>query len=306
MISINDAGKTATMGKATGLGPLDDLRSKFNTAVPNVARVYDVILGGKDNFAADRELADQIMELIPDSAESCRRNREFLGRVVAHLAGSGITQFLDIGSGLPTQSNVHEVAQSVNPDARVVYVDNDPVVTIHARALMEGKGVLVVDGDLRHPEEIITGAREFIDFSRPVAVLLFAIVHFLTDEQQPGSLLSVFRELMAPGSCMAISHITDDHVQPEVSRKAQDIYRRASAPAVPRSRGQVLRFFDGLTLLGPGLVDINAWPAQHVISPSADKDKHPPSPTLFYGGVGIKDLPRAQERPDDSRRVARA
>jgi len=294
------------MGKATGVGPLDDLQSKFNPAVPNVARAYDFILGGKDNFAADRELADQIMKLIPNSAESCLRNREFLGRVVAHLANSGITQFLDIGSGLPTQSNVHEVAQKVAPDARIVYVDNDHVVTAHARALMEGKGVLAIDGDLRHPEQIIIGARELIDFRRPVAVLLFAIAHFLTDEERPDSLLSVFKELMVPGSCMAISHITDDHVQPEVSKKAQDAYRTASAPAVPRSHGEVLKFFDGLTLLGPGLVDINSWPTQQVVSWSTYKGKSGSSPTLFYGGVGIKDLPRAQEHPDDSRRVARA
>lgn len=287
------------------MDPLDDLGSMFTPAVPNVARVYDFILGGKDNYAADRELAAQIMSLIPSSEESCLRNREFLGRVVAHLANSGITQFLDIGSGLPTQSNVHEVAQEITPDARIVYVDNDRVVTAHARALMQGKGVLAIDGDLRHPEEIITGARELIDFRRPVAVLLFAIVHFLTDEEQPGSLLSVFRELMVPGSCMAISHVTDDHIQPELSRKAQDVYRSASAPVVPRSHGEILKFFDGLTLLGPGLVDINAWPTRQAVSWAACKGTSVPSLTSFYGGVGIKDLPRAQEFPDDSRRVAR-
>lgn len=290
----------------TVLGPLDDLRSKFNPAVPNVARVYDFILGGKDNYEADRDLAGQIVRLIPDAVESCRLNRAFLGRVVEHLAKSEITQFLDIGSGLPTQNNVHEVAQAISPDAKIVYVDNDHVVTAHARALMNGNGVLAINGDLRQPADIIIRASELIDFSKPVAVLLFAVVHFLTDDERPDALLSAFKKLMVPGSCLALSHITDDQVTPDVSKDAQDIYHKASAPAVPRSRDEILKFFSGLTLLGPGLVDINAWPVPQLASRSVGKGKSVPSPTLFYGGVGIKDLPRAQEYPDDSRRAARA
>ena len=264
------------------MGPPDDeaLLAMINTSVPNVARVYDYLLGGKDNFGADRELADRIMRLIPDAAVSCRLNREFLGRAVRHLAQSGISQFLDIGSGLPTRNNVHQVAQQVNPGAQIVYVDNDRIVTAHARALMQGDGVHVIEGDLRKPLNIIDSARGMIDFSRPVAVLMFAILHFITDSEWPGEMVSVFKEAMIPGSCLALSHITDDSVKPDVSEVAQETYRNASAPAVPRSHADILKFFSGLTLLGPGLVPIHEWPARQLtVAPT----------TLFYGGVGIKD-----------------
>jgi len=265
----------------------------FDTSVPNVGRAYDFLLGGKDNYAADRQLAERIVELIPEAVQSCRLNREFLVRVTGHLARQGIRQFIDIGSGLPTHPNVHDIVQSVRPDARVVYVDNDRVVAAHARALlMGGAGVFAVDGDLRQPEDIITSAREVIDFREPVAVLMFAVLHFITDGEQPAKLIAAFRDAIVPGSCLAISHITDDQVSPVVSREAQAVYRSASAPAVPRSRSDIEQFFAGFSLLGPGVVDINDWPAQGRL-PEVGKRT---SATLFYGGVGVKDaIPRHRQ-----------
>jgi S-adenosyl methyltransferase len=269
------------MGKATDLGSPDDLQSKFDPAVPNVARAYDFILGGKENFPADRELAARVMQLIPSVERSCRLNREFLGRVVGHLSGAGIAQFLDIGSGLPTQSNVHQIAQAANRDARIVYADHDPVVVSHARArLMGGNGVLAIEGDLRNPDDIIGQACELLDFRRPVAILMFAIIHFITDDEQPNRLVSAFKNAVVPGSCLALSHITDEQVDPDVSKSAQEVFHNASAQAVPRSYSDILRFFDGLTLLGPGLVPITEWP---------EHQQGIPSRTLFYGGVGVKD-----------------
>jgi S-adenosyl methyltransferase len=267
------------------LGPLDELRSVtgFDPTRPNVARIYDYLLGGKDNYAADRQAADQITSLIPDAALSCRLNRLFLGRVVTHLAKSGISQFIDIGSGLPSAMNVHEVAKDVNPDAHVVYVDNDPAVLTYARALLSDDGVLAINADLRNPQGIIDDSRGLIDFRRPVAVLLLAVVHFLTDDEGPHELVGAFKEVMAPNSCLALSHATDDQMDADVSKEAQKVYSQASAPVIPRSRDEITRFFSGLALIGPGLVDINTWPERQ----SSDVENINKT-TLMYGGVGIK------------------
>ena len=187
-------------------------------------------------------MADQLIRLIPGGALWCRLNRLFLGRVVTHLAKSGISQFIDIGSGLPTAKNVHEVAKDVNPDAQVVYVDNDPMVTVHARALLAGDGVLATNGDLRNPQGIIDDSASLIDFSRPVAVLLLAVVHFLTDDERPYELAGAFKEVMAPNSCLALSHITDDQMDADVSKEAQKVHSQASAPVIPRSHDEITRF----------------------------------------------------------------
>lgn len=249
--------------------------------VPNVARIYDFMLGGKDNFAADRDAAKRVMREIPYSAVACRQNREFLGRVVRVLAGAGIRQFIDIGSGLPTRSNVHEIAQAAAPGSRTVYVDYDRVVVTHARALLE-KGsddVLVVEADLRDPRAVIAGARGLIDFGQPVAILLFAVLHFLTDAEQPGKVIRSLVEPLAPGSVMALSHITDEAIGPEAGLAAQQVYQGASAPAVPRSREKITGFFDGLELTDPGVTDIDRWPVKAAGSEI---------PLTFYGGVARK------------------
>jgi SAM-dependent methyltransferase len=257
----------------------------LDVTVPNVARIYDYLLGGKDHFEADRAAAEQILAVIPGGSEPARMNRAFLGRVVRFLAAErGIRQFLDIGSGLPTASNVHEIAQQVSPDARVVYVDNDPVVVLHAQAILADriKGVIAVRGDLRDPVGIIASpaVRELIDFSEPVAVLLFAVLQFVPDADDPRALLARFRDVMAPGSALALSHVTDENVDAEAGRAARAVYRGASAPIAPRSRARIEGFFDGLDLLPPGVVGISQWP-----EPEPDPGG---AKLLFYGGVAVK------------------
>jgi hypothetical protein len=254
----------------------------LDTSIPNVARIYDFLLGGKDNAAADRDAAGRVMQEIPHSALACRQNRDFLGRVVHYLAAvQGIRQFLDIGSGLPTRSNVHEIAQGIARESRVVYVDYDHVVVTHARALLEkgSPGVMVVQGDVRDPGEIITGAKGLIDFSEPVAVLLFAVLHFLTDGEQPHHVVRSLTQALVAGSVVAVSHITGEATDPEKGMAAQKVYQGVSAPAVPRSREDVTRFFDGLDLTDPGVTDINVWPARSL---------EPVAPLTFYGGVAWK------------------
>jgi SAM-dependent methyltransferase len=262
----------------------DKLASRgLDVTVPNVARIYDYLLGGKDNFDADRAAAEKILAVIPGGSGSARMNRAFLGRAVRFLAGErGIRQFLDIGSGLPTVSNVHEIAQAADPHARVVYVDNDQVVVLHAHAILEDRanGVAAVRGDLRDPVGILASApvRELIDFSQPVAVLLFAILHFVPDADDPGALLAKFTDVLAPGSAVALSHVTDDNFDEEAGRAGREIYQSASAPIVPRSRAQIEGFFDGLDLLPPGVVAISHWP---------EPDPGTAAP-LLYGGVAQK------------------
>ena len=253
----------------------------LDTSVPNVARIYDFMLGGKDHFAADRDAAERVMREIPHSALACRQNRDFLGRAVRLLAAQGIRQFLDIGSGLPTRDNVHEIAQAAAPGSRVVYVDYDNIVVTHARALLEkgSDGVLVVQGDVREPGKIISDAKALIDFSEPVAILLFAILHFLPDEDDPYGIVGTLADALVPGSAVAISHLTGEGTDPAKGRAAQQVYQGASAPAVPRSRQEIARFFDGLDLIDPGATDINLWPARSL---------EPAAPLTFYGGVAWK------------------
>jgi SAM-dependent methyltransferase len=262
----------------------------LDVTVPNVARIYDYLLGGKDNFEADRAAAGKILAAIPGGSGPARMNRAFLGRAVHYLAAErGIRQFLDIGSGLPTASNVHEIAQKASPVARVVYVDNDPVVVLHAQAILadRAKGVAAVRGDLRDPAGITTSPHvlELIDFSQPVAVLLFAILHFVPDADGPRALLASFRDVMAPGSALALSHVSDENVDEEAGRAARAVYQGASAPITPRSRAQIEGFFDGFDVLPPGVVGISHWPGP-------DPDSAAP---LFYGGVAVKpaELPSA-------------
>jgi S-adenosyl methyltransferase len=290
-VMIGETGELAAELKKHGL----------DITVPNVARIYDYFLGGKDSFEADRRAAAEIEESIPESAQACRQNRDFLKRVVRCLAAeAGIRQFIDVGSGLPTADNVHQIAKAIDPEARIVYVDYDPVVFRHAQVMLEekSKGVVVADGDLRNPQGIIGNnlVREIIDFSQPVAILMFAILHFVTDAERPGEFLGQFRDVMAPGSWLALSHITDEEVGDKDSRAVQRVYQSASAPVVPRSRAQVIPFFDGLEIASPGLVDINDWPQP---SPGTA----PSTRRLFYGGIAMKKKPGTTGEPADSPRL---
>lgn len=259
--------------------------SGFDPSVPNVARIYDYLLGGKDNFASDRAAAEKLKSLIPGAATACRQNRYFLQRVVRYLTGTAsISQFIDIGSGLPTMENVHEIAQRINPSASVIYVDNDPLVLSHARALLQDGSdhVYVVNADLRCPGDILNNedVRGMIDFAQPIAVLMFAVMHFVSDDEQPGEIIRQFAGVMAPGSYLALSHITGDEVGEEESEEAVRVYEQTSAPVTPRSHDEIMRFFDGMELVPPGLVNIDEWPIEYPEYVTTTTARQ-----LIYGGV---------------------
>ncbi|WP_043628070.1 SAM-dependent methyltransferase [Nonomuraea candida] len=239
----------------------------IDTTKPNVSRVYDFMLGGKDNYEADRQMAQRALEVAPDAPEAARANREFLGRVVRFLAAeAGIRQFLDIGSGLPTQGNVHEIAQSAAPGVRVVYVDHDPTVLVHGRAMLAvDHGTTVVEADLRDPDGIIDHpeVRGLIDFDEPVGLLMFAILHHLTDEEDPAGIAARMVDRLPPGSHLAVSHFHNPGLAyPEVSRQAfaaEKIFNETLGTGRWRTREEILAYFDGLDLLEPGLVPLPEW-----------------------------------------------
>ncbi|NJP97592.1 SAM-dependent methyltransferase [Nonomuraea sp. FMUSA5-5] len=224
--------------------------------VPSIARVYDYWLGGKDNFAADREMGERVKAVVPELPLMAYHNRLFLGRVVRFLAGeAGIGRFLDLGAGLPTMENVHEVAQKVRPDAEVVYVDNDAVALAHARALLATTGnTHVVDGDLYRPEPILAEADALIGLDRPVAVMMLAMLHFVPDEDA-GRIVRTVLDAVPSGSYLVISHIGDS---PQL-RKAAEFYRASGTGVVLRSAEQIARFLDGLELVPPGVVPLPEW-----------------------------------------------
>ncbi|MFI7144205.1 SAM-dependent methyltransferase [Nonomuraea sp. NPDC050022] len=233
----------------------------FDPNTPNVARLYDYYLGGKDHFPADRRAAERLLRVAPEVRTAARANRAFLGRAVRFLAGAGVTQFLDIGTGLPTRGNVHEVARAVAPQSRVVYVDHDPVVLVHARALLAGgEGITVVDGDLRDPHDLlknpdVVGA---LDFDQPVGVLLVAIMHFIGEADDPLRIMAAIRESLAPGSYVVMSHGTSDARAAAVS-KGTEVYRRASAPLTLRTRRRIEELWAGFELVEPGLTWLPQW-----------------------------------------------
>jgi S-adenosyl methyltransferase len=259
--------------------------------VPNPARIYDYLLGGKDNYPADREVAEQVVAVAPVTREVVRDNRAFLRRAVGFLTEeAGVRQFIDLGSGLPTHGNVHEIAQAIAPDARVVYVDNDAMVVTHSRALLADDNTITVQADLREPDAILghPEVRKLIDFDRPVALLLLAILHFVPDDQDPHGIVARFRDLLPAGSYLALSHSTRDvPVRPdmtpaemtEMGTKVQRLYQMTTTLIVPRTRTQVERFFDGFDLVDPGLVEIQRW------RPDRQSSLLPGG---FYGGVGRK------------------
>ena len=269
----------------------EDWTTRINTSVPNPARIYDYLLGGKDNYPADREVADQVVAIAPVTLEVVRDNRAFLRRAVGFLAReAGIRQFIDLGSGLPTHGNVHEIAQSIAPDARVVYVDNDPMVVTHSRALLAGDNTVAIQADLRDPDAILSDpeVRKLIDFERPIALLLLAILHFIPDDQDPAGIVARFRDALPPGSYLAISHGTRDiPTRPDMTpaqmadmgTKVERLYQLPTAAFVTRTGAQIARFFDGLDLVDPGLVEIQRW---------RPDDQSSLLPGGFYGGVGRK------------------
>ncbi|GAA2146493.1 SAM-dependent methyltransferase [Actinomadura napierensis] len=237
----------------------------IDTSVPHSARVWNHLLGGKDNYEVDRQAAEQFRAMFPQIVDIARADRAFLGRAVRHLAGeAGIRQFLDIGAGLPTMDNTHEVARRTAPDARIVYVDNDPLVLAHAGPLLTSSPEGACDyvhGDLREPEAILERAGATIDFGRPVAVMLLGVVHFIHDDDEVRRILSRLLDAVPSGSSLAITHATLDFDKGRTAQaEAQADWNEKSAnPMVPRGRDTIARFFGGLELLPPGIVSMSRW-----------------------------------------------
>jgi len=235
----------------------------LDTARPNVARMYDYYLGGKDHFAVDREAAELTLAVLPEVRDVCLANRRFLVGAVAAAARAGIRQFVDLGTGIPTRPSVHETARAVHPDAAVVYVDNDPVVVAHNRALLcDDAGVATVRGDLRDPDAVLGDpeVQQVVDLSRPVMVMLIAVLHFVDLKAAPGVVARLARDL-APGSRVAISAAASDGVDEQVRHRVEEIYAAANAPFVYRTRAEFRALFGGLELEPPGVVELLRTPS---------------------------------------------
>lgn len=235
----------------------------IDVTVAHPARMYDYYLGGKDNFAADRNAADEVLAVLPEGRDMALANRAFLRRVVRFLAEAGIDQYLDIGTGIPNWGNTGEVARQKIPQARVAYVDNDPIVLAHTQALLAGaenEQTAVIQADLRDPEAILTApdVTRVLDLERPVAVLLVAVLHFIRDSEDPYAIVSRLIRALAPGSYLVVSHGTQDF-DPDRAAAAVRFYEQATAPFVLRGKPEMLRFFDDLELVDPGLVQIPYW-----------------------------------------------
>jgi hypothetical protein len=250
---------------------------------PNAGRVYNFLLGGKDNYEQDRQAAGQLLALVPDARAAAQANRRFLARAVRFLAqDAGIGQFIDIGAGLPAPGNVHQVARELDPRARVAYVDNDPVVVSHARALLcTAPGVCAFEGDLRDPAGILghPDLRAVIDLGAPAAIVLGAVLHHIPDEDSPHKLVGMLMAAVAPGSYVVISHATSEDIGVGVAGQVRELYAEASAPAVFRARAEVAGFFEGLELVPPGIGDVAAWHADLPVTPGR---------MIVVGGVGRK------------------
>ncbi|WP_407560280.1 SAM-dependent methyltransferase [Streptomyces sp. 184] len=288
------------MTKPSGQGREHATVDSLDLWKPKVPRIYDYFLGGKDNFAHDREVMEEVRRHVPDAPLMARENRAFLRRAVRDLAASGIRQFVDIGAGMPVEAgahqNVHEIAQHTAPDARVAYVDIDPVVASHGRALLgKSPGVAVIQGDARYPEDILADPelRGVIDLDEPVAVIMLAMLHFIGDEDDPQGIVARLRAAMAPGSHVVISHSTSEFDTDGRVQKAADVYRKASSPLTLRDRAGILSLFDGFDLLDPGLTTLSLWrpePTTGSVWRSGPGTAAPPGAERqwIYAGVGRK------------------
>jgi SAM-dependent methyltransferase len=257
---------------------------EVDTSKANIARVYDYWLGGSHNFRADQDAARTMIAMDPNMRAIMRANRAFLGRVVRFLASqAGIRQFLDIGSGIPTAQNVHEVAQAAAPGSRVVYVDNDEVVVAHSRLILEDNpDAAIVHADLREPAKILAAPETqlLIDFSQPVAVLLVAVLHFIPEEAGPAQIMATLRDALAPGSYLVICHSCRD-ARPDMADSLEDVYTsQVSAQVCLRTRSQITALFDGFELVDPGLVWLPEW------RPAAPQDV-PEHPEQYWAAVGV-------------------
>ena len=278
---------------------------------PNTARIWNYQLGGKDNFAVDREASDaanaMVMGLgVPAGADTAVESRHLLQRMVDYMLGQGVRQFLDLGSGLPNMANTHQIAHRVAPEARIVYVDSDPLVSTHAAALMAGPNTVTLRADLREPEQVLGDARvrDLLDFGQPVGVMFMCVLHCLWDTEDPWGVVTQFRDAVAPGSYLTLSHMTGE-AHPEAAeglfRISQDLHW--NTPLISRDRADIARFFDGFTLVDPGLVTPAQWrpeldnPLRDGEDPDGDPVLTSPAPADDRGvewhlcGVGVKDRP---------------
>ncbi|GIH80282.1 SAM-dependent methyltransferase [Planobispora longispora] len=270
------------------MATLEPERAKLDTTTPNEGRIADYFLGGKDNFAADRAAAEHALAIAPELPALAREGRRFLGRAVRFLAEAGIRQFIDIGCGLPTQGNVHEIAHSIAPDARVVYIDNDPMVVVHGQALLQdNERTVVIEADARDPARMLThpGLTSMIDLDEPVAILLFAVLHSLPDDDVATHVVTHLRKAIAPGSYVALSHAVSD-LCPKKTAKLAAVYQAQGTITGGRrgnlrTKAEVERFFDGLDLVEPGVVYLPLWRP-------GDDLHHSPDSTWVVGGVGRK------------------
>src|SRR5450755_2721608 len=256
---------------------------------PSAARVYDYYLGGFHNFPADREMAKEAIRMWPELPLMMQANRGFLRRAVRFAVGQGITQFLDIGSGIPTVGNSHEVARRADPSSRVVYVDVDPVAVAHSRALLaDDPATEVVQADLREPDRILDdeSLRRLIDLDRPVAILLVAVLHFVADDDDPRAVIARLRDAVPPGSFLVISHASQDG-QPLLADSHQRLYARTPTPMTMRSQPEIVEFFNGFDLVEPGVVPIQRWRPEAPSEVEGDVNR-----MVGFAGVGIKGWPR--------------
>jgi O-methyltransferase involved in polyketide biosynthesis len=266
------------------LGVVTQLPNGIDTSVPHPARVYDYWLGGKDNFEADRRAAEAGYRAFPGILQSVQANRAFLARAIRHLVTeAGVRQFLDVGSGLPTARNTHEIAQEKAPESRVVYVDNDPVAVMHASVLLhsspEGRTDFLL-ADARDPAAILVQAAATLDFSKPVAVMILGVLHFLPDDDQVAAIAATFKDAIAPGSHLVISHLASDIEPKAVAEFGRKLRQHGVAQDAQRTRAQVTALFSGLDLLDPGVVPVSRW--------RPDTDAEAGAVTILWGGVARK------------------
>ncbi|MEU2435988.1 SAM-dependent methyltransferase [Streptomyces rubradiris] len=271
---------------AAANGVAASLRARINTDQPHTARIWNYWLGGKDNYEVDREAGDRIRQLHPGIGQYALADRLFLGRAVRHLAGEmGIRQFLDIGTGLPTADNTHEVAQRIAPESRIVYVDNDPLVLAHARALLtstpEGR-TDYLDEDLRNVDAIYEHASRTLDFSRPVALILLGVVIFIGDDEDPYGLVRQLTDRLPSGSHLVLSHTITSPSMPDVDEAVRFWNEHGTPKLTQRTPADVTRFFDGLRLLEPGVVSCSRWRPEPADGPE-------PAEVAMFGGVARKD-----------------
>ncbi|WP_326599260.1 SAM-dependent methyltransferase [Streptomyces sp. NBC_01803] len=254
------------------------------TDQPHSARMYDYLLGGKDHYTVDGEAAEKALTSFPMLRTAARENRKFLGRAVRYLVHeAGIRQFIDLGSGLPTAENVHQVAQAADPDARVVYVDNDPIVLVYGSALLaKDARTAVIRGDIREPRTVLDHpqTRALIDFDRPVGILAVAVLHFVGDEEDPAGIMRTLREAASAGSHFILSHATAD-IAPEAAMGVQSAYRSQGVPLTLRGRERFTEFFEGLEMVEPGVQVVSDWRATE---PEEQRPDH--ADVSWYGGIG--------------------